>query len=142
MSEEGNNISCLNSRAIIEYLRGKYPDRLHELFSGLPTPWSDMPSPEIYLSEENNWIPSSLIVKLFANARAITGDPDVAFHIGFDSMVRREFSYIQRILHPVPFIAATGPQENEPDQLEAEQYEDRRADLRHPVARGHPVALA
>ncbi|HUI69812.1 MAG TPA: HD domain-containing phosphohydrolase [Spirochaetia bacterium] len=97
MPEEGYDVSCLNSRAIIEYIRRSHPGRLRELFSALPAPWSDMPSIESFLSEENNWIPSSLIVRLFENARAITADPDVAFHIGFDSIVNREFGYWQSI---------------------------------------------
>ena len=97
MPEEGNNVSCLNSRAIIEYIRRSHPGRMGDLFSGLSAPWSEMPALENFLSDENNWIPSSLIVRLFDNARAITADPDVAFHIGFDSIVNREFSYWQTI---------------------------------------------
>ena len=57
-----------------------------------------MTSLETHLSNENNWIPSSLIVKLFNNARAITTDSEVAFQIGFDSIVNRRFSYWQQIL--------------------------------------------
>jgi putative nucleotidyltransferase with HDIG domain len=96
--EEGNNVSCLNSRAIIEYVRRGYPGRVDELFSGLPAPWSSMSSLEVYLSDENNWIPSALIVTLFNNARAITSDPNVGFQIGFDSIVNRQFSYWQLIM--------------------------------------------
>jgi putative nucleotidyltransferase with HDIG domain len=51
---------------------------------------------EVWLSDENNWIPSSLVVKLFENARLITGNPQVAFDIGFETITHREFSYIQR----------------------------------------------
>ena len=34
---------------------------------------------------------------LFERARAITGNPDVAFDIGFESILHREFSYWQKI---------------------------------------------
>jgi putative nucleotidyltransferase with HDIG domain len=105
--EEGNNVSCLNCRAIIEYIRRKYPDRLKELFLSLPAHWTAMPSLENYLSDENNWVPSSLIVTLFNNAREITADPDVALHIGFDSIVNREFSYWQKILMKI-FLSPRG----------------------------------
>jgi HD-GYP domain-containing protein (c-di-GMP phosphodiesterase class II) len=94
---EENNVSCLNSRAIIEYFRRHDAARLPELFAGLPAPWSGMSAPDVWLSNENNWIPSGLVVKLFENARAITGNPDVAFKIGFDSIIHREFSYWQKI---------------------------------------------
>ncbi len=97
MSQEGNNVSCLNSRAIIEYLRRRHAGRLHELFEGLPAPWVDVPHLETFLCDENNWIPSSLVVRLFERAREITRDPEVAFHIGFDSIVNREFGYFQMV---------------------------------------------
>ena len=97
VSEEANNVSCLNSRAVIEYIRRRYPERIGELFLRLPARWSQTVSLESYLSDENNWIPSYLIVRLFENARAITQDKDVAFNIGFDSIINREYSYWQRI---------------------------------------------
>jgi putative nucleotidyltransferase with HDIG domain len=97
VTQEDNNVSCLNSRVIIEYIRGKHPDRLPELFMNLSPPWSEMPSLDSYLSDENNWIPSSLIVKMFERARIITGNPEVAFDIGFESIRNRAFSYWQKI---------------------------------------------
>lgn len=97
MGEEVNNVSCLNSRAIIEYIRRNHPGRLPDLFERLPDRWAEMVGLEGYLSDEVNWIPSSLIVRLFENARRITGDEDAAFKIGFDSIINREFSYWQRI---------------------------------------------
>lgn len=97
MSQEDNNVSCLNSRAVIEYIRRKNPDRVQDLFVGLPAPWSDRPDLEAYLSDENNWIPSLLVVALFEKARLVTGNPDVGFDIGFDSIINREFSYFQKI---------------------------------------------
>jgi len=95
--QEGNNVSCLNTRAIIEYIRRRSPERLQDLFTGLPAPWSGMTRLEVYLSDENNWIPSGLIVTLFEKAREITGNPDVAFDIGYESIRNREFSYWQKI---------------------------------------------
>jgi putative nucleotidyltransferase with HDIG domain len=92
-----NNVSCLNSRAIIEYIRRKHPDKLGELFAGLPSPWSEMPALEQFLSDENNWIPSGLIIHLFERALEITGNPDAAFDIGFDSILHRGFSYLQKM---------------------------------------------
>jgi len=91
-----NNVSCLNSRAVIEYIRRRHPERLSELFAGMPAPWSEMPSLGLFLSDENNWIPSGVIVQLFERAREITGNPDAAFDIGFDSILNREFSYWQK----------------------------------------------
>lgn len=101
MQQVDNNVSCLNSRAIIEYIRRRHPDRLPELFAGMPSPWSEMPALQLFLSDENNWIPSGLIVLLFERARDITGNPDAAFDIGFDSILNREFSYWQKIFFKI-----------------------------------------
>jgi putative nucleotidyltransferase with HDIG domain len=89
--------SCLNTRAIIEYTRRRFPDRLGELYIGLPEPWSAMTAPEIYLSDENNWVPSAVVVKLFENVKKITANPDVAFDIGYESIIKREFAYFQKL---------------------------------------------
>jgi putative nucleotidyltransferase with HDIG domain len=95
--QDDNNVSCLNTRAIIEYIRRKSAERLDELFAGMPAPWSQTPSLPQFLSDENNWVPSGVIVRMFERAREITGNPDAAFDIGFDSIVHREFSYFQKI---------------------------------------------
>jgi GAF domain-containing protein len=95
--EETNNVSCLNSRAILDYVRRHHPGRVGELFVELPEPYLSQPDLEDFLLDETNWIPSSLVVKLFENARLITGNPNTAFEIGFESFTNREFSYIQRL---------------------------------------------
>jgi putative nucleotidyltransferase with HDIG domain len=97
VTQEDNNVSCLNSRVIIEYIRHRNPERVSELFEDLPPPWSEISGLDNYLSDENNWIPINLIVKLFEKARLITGNQQVAFDIGFESIINREFSYWQKI---------------------------------------------
>jgi putative nucleotidyltransferase with HDIG domain len=94
---EANDVSCLNSRAIIQYIRRKKPEALRELFSGVPAPYSGYDNLESFLCEENNWVPSSLFTLLMSNAQRITGNPNVAFDIGFESITHREFGYIQRL---------------------------------------------
>lgn len=63
----------------------------------LPEPWRSMSTVMAYLTDETNWIPSSLVVELFRRARSITGRGDIAFQIGYESIVRREFSYFQKL---------------------------------------------
>jgi putative nucleotidyltransferase with HDIG domain len=94
---EENNVSCLNSRAILDFVRRKQPRRMQEVFSGFPAPFSTMPGLDVFLSDETNWIPSSLVVKLFENARAILDTPNTAFDVGFESITHRQFSYIQKL---------------------------------------------
>ncbi len=97
MQQEANSVSCLNSRAIIEYIRYHHAERMGELLADLPEPWGSMNGALSYLSEETNWIPSSLVVEMFRRARSIAGRNDVAFHIGYESIIRREFSYFQKL---------------------------------------------
>ncbi|HET6451256.1 MAG TPA: HD domain-containing phosphohydrolase [Spirochaetia bacterium] len=101
MRDSGNNVSCLNSRAVIEHIRRSCPDRVNELFIGMPSPWAEMTDLPRFLCDENNWIPSSLIVHLFERARLVTGNRDVAFSVGFESVLHREFGYWQRIFFKI-----------------------------------------
>ncbi len=94
---EENNASCINSRAIIEYIRRRYPLRVGELFHNLPAPYAELKDREDFFCEENNWVPVYIITLLFENARKITGNENVGFEIGFESIANREFSYIQRL---------------------------------------------
>ncbi len=104
MQQEANSVSCLNSRAIIEYVRHHYADRMADLLRELPDPWNSYSAAEAFLTDESNWIPSSLVVELFRRARWISGDDNVAFRIGFESILRRQFSYWQRFF--LTFLAS------------------------------------
>ena len=98
MTSEPNNVNCLNSRAIIEYIRRHYPDQTSGAVSAVcRRPSVRCRSSEDYLCDENNWVPSSLVVKMFENAKRITGNPEVAFSIGFESITHWDLGYAQRI---------------------------------------------
>ncbi|HAA04621.1 MAG TPA: hypothetical protein DCE18_14845, partial [Syntrophobacteraceae bacterium] len=90
--------SCLNTRAIIEYFREHHPEDLTTLLSDLHEEIGNLPNPSEFLTEINNWVSSEVVIRMFENARRITGDPDIAFRIGFASAAGRKFSYVQRIL--------------------------------------------
>ncbi len=97
MQQEQNNVSCLNSRAIIFYVRRKHPDCVRALLEAVPRPWRERSDLEAWLCDEDNWIPSGIVVALFAAARTICGSPTVAFDIGYESILTREFSYWQKL---------------------------------------------
>ncbi len=90
--------SCLNTRAIIEYFQEHLPERIPELISGLGPEIDKLPHPLDFLMEINNWVHSRVVIRMFANARRITGDPDIAYKIGFESASRRKLGYVQRII--------------------------------------------
>ncbi len=67
------------------------------LFEQLMPEMKGVQDAEIFLSDPNNWIPSSLMSKLFANAKNLLHNEDAAYHIGFNSILKRRYRYIQKI---------------------------------------------
>ncbi len=101
-SQSGNHeVSCLNCKAVYDYVKKYRSDRIKDLFRELPVPYSTIENIESFIVDENNWVSSVLIVKLFENARRIFKDDNVAFKIGFESIVSKKLGYAQRL-----FIAA------------------------------------
>jgi PAS domain S-box-containing protein len=90
--------SCLNTRAIIEYFQENAPQELPRLVSGLGPEIENLADPLEFLMEINNWVPSDVVIKMFDNAREISGDENIALKIGFESAARRKLGYIQRII--------------------------------------------
>ncbi|MGQ9688306.1 MAG: PAS domain-containing sensor histidine kinase, partial [Desulfobaccales bacterium] len=90
--------SCLNTRAIIEYFQEKAPQEVPRLISGLGPEIEHLDEPLDFLMEINNWVTSNVVIRMFENAKEISGDDDIAFKIGFESAARRKLGYIQRII--------------------------------------------
>ncbi len=89
--------SCVNTRAIIEYMerRGFPPQALLE---GLDDHLRTITEPLNFLRDQHNWVSAEVCAKMFANAGKLTGDPQVAFNIGYESVTTRNLGYIQAIL--------------------------------------------
>ena len=89
--------SCLNTRAILEYVGSRYPEKLDSLVENLDPELDVLPNPHSYLMDINNWVSSRVCAELFRRAQDVLGYPHAAFAIGYDSMVNKRFSYIQRV---------------------------------------------
>jgi PAS domain S-box-containing protein len=90
--------SCLNTRAIIEYFQDHLPDQVPGLFAGLG-PELGVPAPcQDFLLEINNWVTSEVVIRMFQNARRLSGNDRVAFEIGFHAATRKKLGYVQRII--------------------------------------------
>ncbi|MCF8032484.1 MAG: HD domain-containing protein [Desulfarculaceae bacterium] len=89
--------SCLNSRAIIDYIERHYGSP-HLLLKGLDEEWGDVDEPLAFLRDAHNWVSAGLLARMYANARELTGDARVAFQIGFESVTHQRLGYIQQIL--------------------------------------------
>ena len=90
--------SCLNTRAVIEYFQENFPEEIGRLLEGLGPEIQALPDPVGFLTETNNWVSSDVIIRLFENAKRITGDDHIVHKMGSESSARKKFSYIQRIL--------------------------------------------
>jgi PAS domain S-box-containing protein len=90
--------SCIITKAIIEYFQEHFPGQITGLLVGLGPEIEKLADPKEFLMEINNWVSSSLVIRMFANAREISRDNRVAFKIGLESAIRRKFGYVQRIL--------------------------------------------
>jgi two-component system cell cycle sensor histidine kinase/response regulator CckA len=90
--------SCLNTRAILEYFEEKFPQAVPNLLAGLGMEIEALAKPQEFLMEINNWVSSEVVIKMFDNARSITGQEDIAFEIGFQSAARKKLGYVQRII--------------------------------------------
>jgi HD-GYP domain-containing protein (c-di-GMP phosphodiesterase class II) len=89
--------SCLNSRAIIDYIERHYGSP-HLLLKGLEEDLGELDEPLAFLRDPHNWVSAGLLARMYANARELTGDPRVAFQIGFESVTHQRLGYIQQIL--------------------------------------------
>ncbi|MCB2226843.1 MAG: HD domain-containing protein [Desulfarculaceae bacterium] len=89
--------SCLNSRAIIDYVERHYGSP-HLLLKGLEDELGEIEEPLAFLRDAHNWVSAGLLARMYANARELTGDPRVAFQIGFESVTHQRLGYIQQIL--------------------------------------------
>ena len=97
------NVCCLNTRAIIEYTRRHFPDRIEDLVSDLDPFFDNIDDVEEFLMDEHNWISQHVCSKMFERIKEYTGDPDVAREIGHLSVTNRRFGYVENI-----FIKAIG----------------------------------
>lgn len=92
------NVNCLNTRAIIEYVRRRYPERLGDLIRDLDPYFETVDDVESYLLDEHNWVSQRLCAKMFERVRQYSGDQRVALKIGHQSIMNRRFGYVENII--------------------------------------------
>jgi two-component system, cell cycle sensor histidine kinase and response regulator CckA len=97
------DVSCHNTKAIIEYVRRERKGDIRGLLSDLGPDFSALPQPEAYLTDLNNWVSSSFAKRMFTRTRELLGDEEVAYKIGYDAIRGHQFGYVQKI-----FLMAVG----------------------------------
>lgn len=96
-------VSCLNTKAIIEYVLKENHGDLSFLLEDLHPDINSILKPLAYLMDENNWVSTEVNRRLFENARKILRDDRAAYKVGFDAIKFKRFGYVQKI-----FLRALG----------------------------------
>ena len=96
-------VCCLNTRALIAYVKRHYPELMETLFDDLDQFFDTIDNVEEFLMDEHNWISQEVCAKLFERVRLHSGNPEVARDIGRESILYRRLGYIENI-----FIKAIG----------------------------------
>lgn len=90
--------SCINTKAVIDYVEERNPLLVDPLLKGLSQQLDGVTNSKEFLCDPNNWVSSDILILLYERVKELFGKEDVVFHIGFDSVAKRRLGYIQRIL--------------------------------------------
>ena len=97
------NVSCLNTRSVIDYAQRFCPEYSEQLIENLDPTIDILDDKTEFLSDEHNWVSQSVCAEMFRRIREHTRDADIARKIGRESIFNRRFGYVENI-----FIKAFG----------------------------------
>ncbi|MBW2329756.1 MAG: response regulator [Deltaproteobacteria bacterium] len=89
--------SCLNTRALIDYVRARNPENLHLLWEPLKGKLPEGGDPEQFLADPNNWISAEVCRDIMEQTRIATSDQMAVYNAGFESIVQKKLGYVQQI---------------------------------------------
>lgn len=89
---------CVNTKVIIDYFQEHHPELVAALLQDLHPEIDALDNPQEFLTDCHNWVSSEVVMALFANARRLTHDDQIARKIGTYAATHQKFGYIQRIL--------------------------------------------
>ena len=90
--------SCINSRAILDYVKEYNDGDFTGLLSDLDPEIDSLKDPEGFLSDPNNWISCRVVSKLYERARIILCDEMTAYKIAKYTVKGTTLGYAQRII--------------------------------------------
>ncbi len=74
--------SCINSRAILDYIKEHNNGDCSDLLKDLDPEIDALPDPESFLRDPHNWISCTVISKLYKRAKLILDDESAPYKIG------------------------------------------------------------
>ncbi|MGD9037129.1 MAG: response regulator [Syntrophobacterales bacterium] len=89
--------SCINTKAVIDYVEERSPTLIGPLLKDLGPELEGVADVKDFLTDSNNWISTDLLIRLYDRVKELFGKDDVVFDIGFDSVGKRRLGYIERI---------------------------------------------
>ena len=89
--------SCINSRAILDYLKAHEIDYA-EMIKNLDPEIDDLEDPEGFLRNPDNWIPTGVVSKLFERATRLLDDEETAYKMGRYATENTNLGFAQRII--------------------------------------------
>ena len=89
--------SCTNIKPIFHYLQANYAGDLRGLFDCLHPEIDALEDPIGFLCDENNWVSTEVVVKLFERTKRALKDERAAYHIGEFAVRNVSLGYIQKI---------------------------------------------
>lgn len=90
--------SCINTRAIIQYVQKHNGGDCSPLFGDLDPEIDQLIDPEAFFTDPNNWISCRVAGNLYDRAAALFDDPMVAYKIAKFAVETTSFGYVQGIL--------------------------------------------
>jgi signal transduction histidine kinase len=91
-------VSCINSKAVLDYMREHYPGDWSAIFQKLDPELDRLDDVEDFLSDSNNWISCKVASELFERASVMLNDELIAYKIAKFAVERRTLGYTQQIL--------------------------------------------
>jgi len=91
-------VSCLNSKVVLEYVKAHNNGDYSGLLENLGPEIDALPDPERFLKDPNNWISCTVASKLYERARKILDDEMAAYKIAKYAVEKTSLGYAQRII--------------------------------------------
>ena len=89
--------SCINTKAVIDYVEERDPSLVEPLLKDLDPELTGIGELKDFLCDPNNWVSSTVLIRLYERVRKLFNDDDVVFNIGFESVAKQRLGYIQRV---------------------------------------------
>ena len=91
-------LSCINSRSILDYIKEYNDGDCSELIGNLDPEIDALSNPENFLRDPNNWISCTIASKLYERARLILHDNMAAYKIAKYAVEKTSLGYTQGII--------------------------------------------